>query len=146
MAPMHAVDVNVLMYARFDAQASHESAYQLLTDLRVDPAGLALFPAVINGFLRLATDFRVITEPLSAQIAMDYIDELLASPTVRVVNPGAGYWEIFRRLVATYPPRAADVSDLSLAATAMERHLTWHSYDRGFARIEGLAWVDPHPR
>ena len=80
---MHAVDVNVLMYARFDAQASHESAYQLLTDLRVDPAGLALFPAVINGFLRLATDFRVITEPLSAQIAMDYIDELLASPTVR---------------------------------------------------------------
>lgn len=143
---MHAVDVNVLMYARFDAHASHESAYQLLTDLRVDPAGLALFPAVINGFLRLATDFRVISEPLSAQVAMDYIDELLASPTVRVVNPGADYWEIFRRLVATYPPRAADVSDLSLAATAMEHHLTWHSYDRGFARIEGLAWVDPHPR
>lgn len=143
---MHAVDVNVLMYARFDADANHDSAYSLLGDLRVDAAGLALFPAVINGFLRLATDFRVVTEPLSAQAAMTYVDELLASPTVRVVNPGAGYWEIFRRLVDTYPPRAADVSDLSLAATAMEHHLTWHSYDRGFARIEGLAWSDPHPR
>ncbi len=36
-----------------------------------------------------------------------------------------------------------DVPDVQLAALAVEHGLTLCSHDRGFARFERLAWLDP---
>ena len=75
---------------------------------------------------------------------MEFVNVLLGSPTVSVMNPGARHWEIFASLFAAHSPRRADVTDVWLAAAVMEIGAQWVSYDRGFARFPQLRWVNPH--
>lgn len=140
---MRSVDVNVLVYAFDHSSDRHVEARGLLEQHRVSPDLLALFPAVIAGFLRVVTDRRILRHPADPDVALAFIDALLSGPSVAVTPPGARYWPIARDLLATHRPRGPEVPDVLLAAAALEQGATWISYDRGFARFHGLVWVNP---
>ena len=140
---MHCVDVNVLLDSVISTSPNHATARDALEDLRRAPEGLGLFSTVISGFIRVVTSRRVLKEPLDLTSALGVVDALTRSPFVQIINPGPGPWPIFRDLLDRNRPRAHDVTDVWLAAAAMEINATWVSFDRGFGRFKDLRWVDP---
>ena len=143
---MHCVDVNVLVQAAMEASPDHVQARDWLLRQRQAPDGLGLFSVVLSGFLRVSTDRRVFTEPLDPPAAIAFIDSLSASPVVSVLEPGGHHWSIFRSLVLEHRPSSAAMTDVYLAAAAMEIQATWVSFDRGFARFKELRWLNPGQR
>lgn len=140
---MHCVDVNILLDSVISTSPNHVAARDTLERLRRSPEGLGLFSTVVSGFIRVATSRRVLKEPLDLNSALGVIDTLAGSPFVQIVNPGPVHWPIFRDLLDRNRPRAHDVTDVWLAAAAIEINATWVSFDRGFGRFKGLRWVDP---
>ena len=140
---MLSVDVNVLVYA-FDADSPHHTrARQVLHDSARTREPLVLFPAVISGFLRVVTDRRILTQPADPAEALAFLGGVVNWPHARVIDIGPRWWDAFAALAEEHAPRGAEVSAVSLAAMAMERGVTWVSFDRGFARFRGLDWVNP---
>jgi len=139
----HSVDVNVLLHASFTGSPLHEQSRDLVELLAREGDQLLIPSPVASGFLRLATDRRAFTPPKQPREAVAFLDALLATPTVSLVEPGRRHWPIFRSLIDEHALRGPDVSDAYLAAIAIERGATWVSYDRGFARFRGLRWLDP---
>jgi len=139
---MHAVDVNVLIYA-YDPAFPHHPAARSALEGALAAESLALFPGVIASFVRLTTDRRVFSEPASPDTALGFIDALVARDRTHIIDPGARFWPTLRHLVRRYDLRGADISDASLAAAAIALRLTWVSFDRGFARFRELSWIDP---
>lgn len=140
---MHCVDVNVLVQACMQASPRHQQARSWLLSHRTHPTGLGLFSVVVSGFLRVVTDRRVFSEPLDPATAVAFMDSLTASPTVSLLEPGPRHWELFRAMVLEVRPASVDMTDVYLAAAAIEIHATWVSFDRGFARFRELSWVNP---
>ena len=140
---LQSADVNVLLNATYEGSVHHESALDWLMRARSDSQGLGLFSNVLVSFMRISTDRRIYEEPLSLEDSMRFVDGLLASPHVRVINPGPRHWEIFCDLIARLQPGSRDVTDTSLAASAIEVNAVWASFDRGFARYPTLRWVHP---
>ena len=140
---MLSVDVNVLVYA-FDADSPHHTrARQVLHDSALTREPLVLFPAVITGFLRVVTDRRILTQPADPAEALAFLGGVVNWPHARVIDIGPRWWDAFAALAEEHAPRGAEVSDVSLAAMAMERGVTWVAFDCGFARFRGLDWVNP---
>ncbi|MFM8240056.1 MAG: TA system VapC family ribonuclease toxin [Actinomycetota bacterium] len=143
---MRSVDVNVLVYA-FDADSTHhQQALRSLEECAAASEPLVLFPFVLAGFMRVTTDRRILNSPASPAEAREFIDRLLAWPVSRVAESGARWWDTFSALLAEYQPRGAEVSDVTLAALAIEHGTTLVSFDRGFARFRGLRWINPAER
>jgi toxin-antitoxin system PIN domain toxin len=140
---LHCVDVNVLVQACLATSPRHQEARAWLLTHRAAAEGLGLFSVVVSGFLRVATDRRVFREPLDAAAAVGFIDSLTASPAVSILDPGPRHWGLFRQMVLDHRPSAVDMTDVYLAAAALEINATWVSFDRGFTRFRELRWCNP---
>ena len=46
-------------------------------------------------------------------------------------------------MVIEYQPASVDMTDVYLAAAALEINATWDSFDRGFSRFKRLNWFNP---
>lgn len=140
---MRSVDVNVLAYA-FDADSPHHArARQVLEETAFTREPLLLFPPVLSGFTRVVTDRRILTHPATPAEALAYLQGLLDWPNTRVADAGSRWWHTFAALAGEHAPRGAEVTDVALAAMAIEHGVTWVSFDRGFARFRELAWANP---
>ena len=122
---MHCVDVNVLLDSVISTAPNHNVARETLERLRRSPGSPRGFGAAYFGE-------RFDRAPLLAP---------MVEP--RVLNPGPAHWSIFRGLLDTNRPRAHDITDVWLAAAALEINATWVSFDRGFNRFKHLRWLDP---
>lgn len=140
---MYCVDVNILVNAYVVDQHHSDIAFSELLRLRSGPRELGILPIVATGFLRLATDHRVLPEPSPIDEAAEFLDALLLAKSVRIVEPGPQYWSIFRRLVAEHGPVGPDVTDVHIAAAAISLGAELISFDRGFARFRELDWTNP---
>ena len=123
---MLSVDVNVLVYAFDRSSPHHAGRHPTMKGLarswsptRASPERLVLFPAVIAGFLRVMTDRRILVSPVEPGVAMDFIDALVAGPSVRVVQPGERHWSIVRELIDVHAPHGPDITDVFMAAAAI---------------------------
>jgi Predicted nucleic acid-binding protein, contains PIN domain len=140
---MYCVDVNVLINAYVADQRHSDLAFNQLVRLRAGPRELGILPIVATGFLRLTTDPRVLPEPSPIDEALEFLDALLLSRHVHIVDPGPQYWEIFRVLVREHGPVGPDMTDVHIAAAAMSLGAELISFDRGFARFRDLSWNNP---
>lgn len=140
---MLSVDVNVLLYAADPSAVHHLSARRTLEDQRRASETLVLFPVVLSGFLRIATDRRIQSKPADPPEALSFLRALLIGPSVTVGSHGPATWATFAQLMERYPARGPDVQDVFLAAAAIEHGATWISYDRGFSRFTELSWRTP---
>ncbi|MCC7076820.1 MAG: type II toxin-antitoxin system VapC family toxin [Acidimicrobiia bacterium] len=140
---MRCADVNVLVYAHRAEMHNHARARAWLEEARrgVEPLGLP--GLVVSGFLRVVTHARVFKDPTPSDEALAFVEALLASPAVDLVEPGRRHWHLFRELVAAMRLRGNDVPDAYLAALAIEQGGTWVTTDRGFGRFSGLRLIDP---
>lgn len=132
------VDTNVLVHARNEDSQDHAQALSLLNRLAAGPEVLYLFWPVVMGFVRITTSSRILRSPLSLADASRAMNSLILLPHVRTPGEGRDFWETFAR-VADRGVRGNLVPDAHIVALMHENGVrTIHTFDRGFARFEGI--------
>jgi len=137
------LDLNLLLYAVNSDSAHHRVAKSWLENALNDDEPVALPWAVLLGFLRIATNKRILPRPLSTAQAMAVMDGWLAQTTVRVLTPGEEHWRILKALLAETGTAGNLTTDAHLAALAIENGATLYSTDTDFQRFPRLRWINP---
>lgn len=137
------VDANVLLYAVDPDLPQHETARDWLDGALsgVEPVGFAW--TVLLAFLRLATHPGVFPQPLDVDEAAGVTELWLSQPPAVVVHPTGRHLGLLRGLLAGSGTAANLVNDAHLATLALEHGAEIVSFDRDFARFEGVRWRLP---
>ncbi|GAB3080436.1 type II toxin-antitoxin system VapC family toxin [Corynebacterium aquatimens] len=137
------VDANVLIYAVAEDSAHHRAALRWLEDALNGPQRVGFPWLSLLAFQRILTNPRIQSSPLSAAEASDYIDLWLRQDNAWVPQPGNGHAAILRRLTVESKAVGNLVPDAHLAALAVEYGTSVVSFDRDFAKFEGVTWLNP---
>jgi hypothetical protein len=137
------VDANLLLYAVDDGSPHHAVAKPWLERQLSGSETFAFAWAVLLGFVRLATNPRVFTTPLSVEEAIDLVDSWLEQPNATVVHPTARHSPLVRELLRPLGTAGNLTSDAHLAALSIEHGAELCSGDSDFARFPGVRWLNP---
>ncbi len=137
------VDANLLLYAYNTSAAEHQQARNWLEESLSRPELFGLSWQSITAFVRIGTNPRAFSRPLTIREATAEVSAWIERPMVRIVSPGQRHWEIFRRLLIGGQVRGPLVMDAHLAALAMEHGAVLYTTDRDFARFPGLKVLNP---
>lgn len=137
------VDANILLYAKFSDFPQHAAARGWLDAALNDPAPVAIPWVSLSAFVRIATNRRVLHEPLSIEEAVAQVRQWSALRNVWHPVPGIDFAELFARLLTESRATGNLVSDAYLAALALEHGLTVVSTDADFARFSTVRWHNP---
>jgi uncharacterized protein len=137
-----AVDTNVLIYAHRRESALHEVALRKITALADGntPWGLPIF--CFAEFVRVVTHLRVFNPPSSLSVALDFLEHLVMSPTLRLLSPGGEYPAAFAAACRSAGVRGNLAFDAQIAAVCREHGVDQLlTADRDFARFKELSVV-----
>ncbi len=137
------VDVNLLVYAVFADSPHHAAARAWLDAALAGTEPVALPWAVLGGFIRISTNPRVMTDPLTLDEAISHMDEWLALPVVNVIGPTLRHSAEFARMLRGARASGNLVSDAYLATLSEEHRCRIASTDDDFAKFPGLRWFNP---
>ena len=136
-------DANTLLYAVNSSSDQHVTALKALQEGFNDPRGVAFAWTVLLAFLRLSTRSGIFPKPLSIEDALRVIERWLGHPKAQAVHPGERHSQILGRLLKSSGTAGNLTTDAHLAALAIEHGATVLSFDRDFARFEGVQWTLP---
>lgn len=97
----------------------------------------------LGAFVRIATNPRALTQPLTPDEAWEHVEAWLEAPATWVPEPGRGHRAILGSLLSQHDVRAGLVTDAVMAAICIEHGLTIISADSDFARFREVSWVNP---
>jgi len=137
------VDVNLLLYAVISGFPQHETARTWWEGLLNSPMEVGLTSPAIFGFLRIATNPRVLESPLPVEAASRYLREWLERPNVQFVTPGPRHLDIAVDLLVQAGTAGNLTTDAQLAAIAIECDAEMFSNDNDFGRFPVAKWVNP---
>lgn len=142
---MYLVDVNVLVCALHGGMPQHAACKAWLDrNLAGHPQSVALPWPTVLGFLRLVTSPKVFPGgALSVADAWQRAQRWMDAPAAWTPEPGPRHRWFLAELIDLAQPTNKKVSDLHLAALAMENGLAVVSVDAGFGRLPGVRWVNP---
>lgn len=133
-------DTNVLLNAVHADSPQHAQAKQALEAAMLDTRGMALAWVVLIGFVRLSTKRGILPAPLDVADALGVVDEWLAHPRTRVLEPGPLHAGIFGRLLLSAGTAGNLTNDAHIAALAIEHQAEVLTFDKDFARFAGLRY------
>jgi toxin-antitoxin system PIN domain toxin len=136
-------DVNLLLYATVSAFPQHKIAHTWWEETINSPAEIGLASPAIFGFIRIATNPRVLSPPLTVDTAMGYVSAWLGQPNAIHLIPGPQHVEIAFGLLQGVGTGGNLTTDVQLAALALEHDADMYSNDTDFARFAGLRWCNP---
>ena len=136
-------DANLLIYANHMTSPSHLASKMWLEDLfsGTEPVGIPIFS--LNGFLRFMTHPGIHPRPASFKKAAETVDLWLALPHVRILYPGERHWNLVKKLGLDIRASGNVITDVAIAAIAVEYGAIIHTNDRDFARFPGVRWFNP---
>ena len=136
---MIAVDTNVLIYAHRRETSLHAVSLRRLTDMAEAEAPWGLPVFCLAEFVRVVTHLRVFRPPSALDVALEFLQRLLESPSLRLLLPGPGYAGLFARACASAAVRGNLAFDAQMAAVCREHGITeLLTADRDFARFPDL--------
>ena len=91
---MIVVDVNVMLYATVSGFPQHKQAKAWWEQALNAAEDVGLCGPAVFGFLRIATNPRVLISPLPVDAATRYVSEWLNRPNVRFLVPGPRHLDI----------------------------------------------------
>ena len=140
---MKIVDINLLIYAINKDAPHHSKAKKWLEDCLSsdEPFGFAWI--VILGFLRIATNGRIMPTPLMPEVAIDSVNDWLLQPPSLTIVPTHQHGSIFKELLMPLGVAANLASDAHLAALSIEHGARLYSTDNDFSRFQSLRWTNP---
>jgi toxin-antitoxin system PIN domain toxin len=137
------LDANILVYADNVDDPAHGMARALIERLSAGPDLLYLFWPTILGYLRIATNPRILRRPIPATEAVRNVEALMALPHVLTPGEREGFWPAY---VASggISARGNAVPDTHLATLMRENGVRiLYTRDRGFRRFDFLDVRDP---
>lgn len=137
------IDANILLYSVDSASPFHDSSRDWLTNALNGPRRVGLPWVSLTAFLRIATNPRATTTPLTPTEAWEHVEAWLAAPAAWTPQPGIGHQAILRDLVVRLDVRAGLITDAVLAAICIEHGLDIVSADSDFARFTDINWINP---
>jgi len=137
------VDANILLYSVDEASPFHSAAAAWLTAALNGPRRVGLPWTSLWAFIRIATNPRAQTNPLTPTEAWEHVDDWLDAPASWTPGPGRGHHDIVKSLIIDSDLRAGLVTDAALAAICIEHGLTMVSADSDFARFPAVTWLNP---
>jgi uncharacterized protein len=140
---MIVVDVNLLLYAVISGFPQHQAARNWWEQQLNGQAEVGLAAAAIFGFLRIATNPRVLVAPMSIEEAIGHVRSWLSRPNVLFLVPGSRHLDLALELLAGVGTAGNLTTDARLAAYALELDADMCSNDTDFARFSDLRWVNP---
>lgn len=136
---MIAIDTNILIYSHRAETDLHENALNRITLLAEGSEPWAIPVFCITEFLRVVTHARVFNPPSKPQVAIRFIEELLASPTCRIVSPGSEFFEHLTTLMLESDVRGNLAFNTQIAAVCREQGISdILTNDRDFERFSNL--------
>ena len=141
---MIALDTNILIHARREELAHHESARILVKRLAEGEEPWALPWPCVYEFLRVITHPRVFDPPTDLDVALQDLESLLSSPVLVLLGEGTAHRMHMRRSIETGRAAGNLVHDAHIAALAIEHGVRelW-TLDRDFTRFSGLRTRNP---
>jgi uncharacterized protein len=136
-------DINLLLYAQVAAFPEHEQARRWWEGLMNGARDVGIAAPALFGFVRLASNPRVLDRPMAVDEAITRVEAWLARPHVHFVQPGPRHLEIAFGLLRHMGSAAQLTTDAQLAALAIEHQGEVHSNDTDFGRFPQLRWVNP---
>jgi toxin-antitoxin system PIN domain toxin len=136
-------DVNLLLYAVVSAFPQHKPAHAWWEETINSSVEIGLTSPAIFGFIRIATNPRVLSPPLTVEAAMGYVSAWLDQPNVSHLIPGPRHFEIAFDLLRSVGTGGNLTTDAQLAAFAFEYDADMYSNDTDFVRFADLRWCNP---
>lgn len=136
-------DVNLLVYAYTPAMPHHRraSAWWRAEVERGTPIGVPWM--ALCGFIRLTTNRRLFDRPLTLPQACDVAQSWFDFANVAPLDPGPRHFELFTSIARDVHAGSDLVTDIHLAAIAIEYGFELYSNDRDFGRFPELRWRNP---
>ena len=136
-------DVNVLIAASRSDHPHHKAAYTCMEKAIAacaEGSSVKLMPMVVASFLRLVTNSKIFVRPTPVEVAIGFLDALLAVPGVEMPPLGTE-WPMLRQLCIEKTLAANDIPDAWLAAAVIQlgEHLV--TFDTNFKKLLRRAQV-----
>ena len=123
-------DINLLLYAIFSSYREHAKAKVWWDGFLSGSQPVRIGHVVILGFLRISTNRRVFTTPLTSTKAIQVVDGWLRQPNVELIAPANAHWDNLKTMI--FKGNAG--SNLTTGV---------HSNDTDFARFPNIKVVNP---
>lgn len=140
---MKLIDVNVLLYAVNENSDRHEEVRRWWENAHAGDESIGLAWMVLSGFLRISTNPRVYSQPMTVGQALAEVDRWLSADLVTTVVEKPEHWNVLRSLLSEAGTAGNLTTDAHLAAFAITHDATLVSCDNDFARFKGLRWENP---
>ncbi|MDK1019595.1 MAG: type II toxin-antitoxin system VapC family toxin [Actinomycetota bacterium] len=140
---MKLVDANVLLYSVNSDAPHHEESRSWIDGALSGNTTVAFSWVALLAFVRLSTKVGLFPSPLSIESAMDRLEAWLGAPPAVVVEPSVDHARIVRSLLGPIGVGGNLVNDAHLAALSIEHRCVIVTYDRDFARFEGVRSEQP---
>jgi toxin-antitoxin system PIN domain toxin len=137
------IDANLLVYACHEQSAQHASSRRWLEAQLSGNQPVRFAWLTLWAFLRITTNPRIFTRPLSPDEAAAMVSAWLEQPNVAVLEPGERHWSILQETIRSGQATGPLMMDAVLAALAIEHGATLCTTDRDFARFAKLEWLNP---
>ncbi len=137
-----AIDTNVLVYAQRRELDRHDAAQALIGRFVAGDTSWGIPVFCIGEFLRVVTNPNFFSVPTPLNVALDTINGLLRSPSVRLLQPSGKYWPIFNRIAHQANLSGNLVFDAQIVAVCLEHGFrAIVSDDRDMRWFEGIEAV-----
>jgi toxin-antitoxin system PIN domain toxin len=134
-----AIDTNILVHAHREEMPLHVEALALVRSLAEGDGPWGVPAPCLAEFVRVVTHARVFKPPTELNVAFDFLDRLMESPSARLLLPGPKFLDIFRKRAERAAASGNLAFDAQIAAICIETGATEIvTADRDFARFEGL--------
>jgi len=137
------VDANVLLYAVDESARQHLASRDWLNDALSAGEPVALPWLCLVAFIRISTDARIFTRPLTTDQACGVVSAWTARPNVTPAPPTSRHAEVMAELLRPIGAGGNLVNDAYLAALAVCHQATIITFDNDFGRFPGVRWQTP---
>jgi hypothetical protein len=138
-----AADTNILVYAHREETPLHEAALRRVRKLAEGRVRWAIPVFCLGEFVRVVTHPRLFDPPSTLEQALDAVNALLHSPSLRVLMPGDDFIVNFAECARQADARGNLGYDAQIAALCLEHGVNEIlTLDRDFARFPGLRVLD----
>ena len=136
-------DANLLLYAYDESSPFHERAKAWCEEVMSGPSPLTLLPAVVFGFVRIATHPRVFKDPFSVSEAADHVRSWLAMRHVQLHEMLPEDVACALGLLEAAGTAGNLTSDAQIAAVALRLDAEVHTADLDFGRFLKVRFLNP---
>lgn len=135
---MIVVDANLLLYAYDESSGMHLRGRKWWESTLSSAPQVGIPWLTTMAFLRIITNSRAVSRPVSADVAVATVRQWYARSNVYPIQEGPRHLEILAKLIEEGQVRGPLMMDAHLAALTVERAATLATHDKDFRRFPSL--------